>query len=304
LQGIRETEHPYQYQFLDTDEEVLVEPAVPFAAELLPQQGTPRGRLAAWLTHRDNRQVSRSLAGRVWALMFGRPLSDAVDNLPLDQPPHPALEILADQLVDSGFDLRALIGLIVHSQVYQLDSVADFESTARHEELWSVFPLVRLRPEQVAGSVIQAARAKTVDRDSALVVQLMKLGGINDFVQRYGDIGEDEFDQETVTITQRLLMLNGKLVREYGEANPLLNASSHINMFSRSNAEAIENTYLCVLNRYPDAQEQQRYVTRLDDRPRRATHALRNATATKPRQRAIEDLFWVLVNSSEFAWNH
>lgn len=318
LQGIREEDHPYIYQYLNADEGVVVQPSVPFKKDLLPTEGDARQRLAFWLTHPENNQFAYAIVNRVWALMFGRSLTDAVDDLRLDQPPHPAVEVLAKELIDSGYDIRHLIRVIVGSRVFRLSSEADFEITPAHEANWSVFPLVRLRPEQVAASVIQAARVKTVDRDSSLFVQLQKFGGINDFVTRYGDIGEDEFEQESVTITQRLLMLNGDLVREQGDANPLLNSTSHINMFSRSDAEAIENVYLCVLNRFPDAEEIAIYTDRLQmnaadsvdpkagngQADQKQVVGLTNPQATNQRQKALEDLFWVLTNSSEFSWNH
>jgi hypothetical protein len=143
---------------------------------------------------------------------------------------------------------------------------------------------------------------------------LQKFGGMNDFVTRYGDIGEDEFDQETVTITQRLLMLNGELVQEYGKGDPLLNATTHINLFARSDTEAIDNVYLCALNRYPSPEEKSAFVDRLES-PKNTDDSdanvepvrkvgLINPQARGDRERLIEDLFWVLANSSEFSWNH
>ncbi|MGB0759181.1 MAG: hypothetical protein ACPGPS_06580, partial [Rubripirellula sp.] len=87
-----------------------------------------------------------------------------------------------------------------------------------HEQNFAVFPLVRLRPEQVAGAIIQAARIKTTDRESSLFLQLQTMAGTNDFVTQYGDIGEDEFNSDSITITQRLLMMNGKLLRELVES--------------------------------------------------------------------------------------
>lgn len=293
LQGIRDRDHPYRYQFLDAEEQVEVKPAVPFAHQLLPAGGEPRQQLAAWLTHPENRQVAFSLSGRIWALMFGRALGQSIDDLPLDQPLHPAHQRLAEVLIDSGYDMRHLIRVIALSEVFGLASEADFEITARHEQAWSVFPLVRLRPEQVAASLIQASRVKTVNRDSSLVVQLQKIGGVNDFVKRYGDVGQDEFAEDTVTVTQRLLMLNGKLVREQTRAEPLLGATAHIRMFSRSAAATIDNAYLCVLNRYPDQHERAVFQQRLAA-----------ASGKSARDQLLEDLIWVLVNSSEFAWNH
>lgn len=323
LQGIRDTEHPYRYQFLDTDEEVEVEPRVPWGQEWLPSNGTDRERLAAWLTHPENRQVAYSLASRIWALMFGRPAGEAVDDMPLDSPAPPAIAVLADELVRSGYDIRHLIRVIARSRAFRLDSAADFEITAEHENLGSVFPLVRLRPEQVATSVIQASRLKAIDRDSALLVQFQKFIGTNDFLERYGDSGDDEFDQQSTTIPQRLMMLNGELVREQGRREAILNATTHINLFSLTDRDAIDNIYLAVLNRYPDDAEQELFAARLvepsaagDNAPespaengatsadRRSTIRLTSSTSTPRRERLIEDLFWVLINSSEFAWNH
>ncbi len=61
LQGIRTGAPEYQYQYLDSDEAVNVSPAVPFQQELLPDQGDARSRLAAWVTHPDNRGSRRVL---------------------------------------------------------------------------------------------------------------------------------------------------------------------------------------------------------------------------------------------------
>ncbi len=290
LQGIRYEKHPYDYQYLNAADKTTVEPTVPYSAELLPADGQPRDRLATWLTHPENMQAARATVGRVWALLFGRSLTAAVDNIPLNVPVHPALGLLADDFIEHHFDLRRLIRLIALSRPFQLDSAADFEITERHENAWSAFPLVRLRPEQVAGSVIQAARVKTVDRDSSLLIQLMKFGGVNDFVERYGDIGEDEFDQDNVTITQRLIMLNGQLVGEYSDNNPVLNSGSHILMFAANDQDVVEASYLSVLNRKPDEEELAMFTKRLAE--------------SKSREGTVEDLFWVLLNSSELAWNH
>jgi hypothetical protein len=290
LQGVKSGEVEYNYKYLDADEEVAVEPGVPFRPDLLPAQGDPRQRLAAWVTHPENHQAARAAVSHVWALMFGKPIGESVDNLPLDEPIHPMLTILADDFVKHGFDLRRLISVIAGSAPFRVDSRADFEITPRHERYLAVFPLVRLRPEQVAGSIIQAARVKKTDRESSVFLQLQTLAGTNDFVKQYGDMGEDEFTTDSVTITQRLLMMNGKLTREIVDSNPVLNASAHIEMFAADDPAAIEIAYLCALNRYPSETESCHFIERLSG----ATN----------RGEAIEDLIWVLLNSSELAWNH
>ena len=79
-----------------------------------------------------------------------------------------------------------------------MDSRADFQVTEEHETHYAVFPLTQLRPEQVAGSIIQASRIKKTDRDSSLLLQFQKLIATNEFVERFGDRGEDEFDSNTL----------------------------------------------------------------------------------------------------------
>ena len=61
------------------------------------------------------------------------------------------METLARDFVEHDFNIRRLLRIIAATEVFQLDSRADFEVTAGHEHEWAVFPLSRLRPEQVAG---------------------------------------------------------------------------------------------------------------------------------------------------------
>ncbi len=289
LQGVRTGEADYEYQYLDASETVEVTPAVPYAAELLPEQGDARSRLATWVTHRDNRQFSRAAVARFWALMFGRSATEAVDNLPLDEPLPPMLEPIVDDFVQHR-DVRRTIRIIAKSDAFRADSRATFDVTPQHEERYAVFPLTRLRAEQVAGSIVQASKIKAINRDSSLLVQLIRYGSINDFLERFGDLGENEFSKDGITIPQRLLMINGNMLREAGELNPILNATGHINLFARDDAQAIETIFLCLLNRYPSAEERDYFINKMTER--------------SDRGEALEDLYWTLANSTEFTWNH
>lgn len=290
LQGIRNGDVDYKYKYLDEEEETDVAAAVPYLPELLPTEGAPRERLAAWVTHPKNRQAARAAVSHVWALMYGRPIGEAVDNIPLDEPVDPLLDLLATDFVEHDYDMRRLIRLIARSAAFRVESRADFEITPEHENAHAVFPLVRLRPEQVAGSVIQAARIKKTDRQSSLFLQLQTAASTNDFVKQYGDLGEDEFTTDSITITQRLLMMNGNMLSEIVNTNFVLNTTGHVQMFAKDNAHAVEIAYLCALNRSPSTNEKQHFVRRLEESDNRG--------------QAIEDLVWVLLNSSELAWNH
>jgi hypothetical protein len=282
---------PYRYKYLHADKEEAVAPTTPFLPALLTTEGTRREQLAKWVTHRDNKMFARATVNRVWALVVGRPLIEPIDDLPLDARYYPpALETLSNDFVAHGYNLRRLIRLIAATEVFQRDSRAEFEITSKHEDHWAAFPLSRLRPEQVAGSMVQASSLSTIDADAHIVWQLTKFGQTNDFVQRYGDTGDDEFTDRGGTITQRLLLMNGELSKERTTENPLMNASTRLPMVADDNA-AIEASYLAVLTRRPTPEEKQAVLETLAEKKTSRTNV-------------FEDLYWVLLNSTEFSWNH
>lgn len=292
LAGVHDGDEPYEYKYLNAEVEQIVPPKVPFAQEAFSGHGNRREQLANWVTSPKNKPFARATVNRIWALMFGRPLVEPIDDIPLFGQYPPGTELLADDFVAHGYDLQRLIRLIAASEPFVRDSRADFEITAEHEEHWASFPLTRLRPEQVAGSLIQASSLTTIDADAHILTQIAKLGQINEFVKRYGDIGEDEFDGRAGTIPQRLLLMNGQLVKERTGENLVMNASTRIAVQTSNNEQAVEAVYLAILTRHPDPLEKQHFASRL--------------STAKDRKRldALEDLYWVLINSTEFSWNH
>jgi hypothetical protein len=273
----------------------MIAPNVPMLRELLPEDGTPRERLAAWVTHPQNVYFARATVNRVWAMMTGRPLLHAIEAQTLEEMSDaaipPALRILAADFATHGYDLKRLILLIACTEVFQRASAADFDISDEHEQTWAVFPLSRLRPEQIIGSVIQAASVKTINQQSHVFTRLLRYFNERDFVKRYGDIDDDEFTRSPGTIPQRLLMMNNPLVNERAKED-LLNASAQIAMFAPSDAAAVETAYLAILTRRPTDVERQYFAAKLA-----GTHG-------DARQRLLADLYWTLFNSTEFAFHH
>ncbi len=268
-----------------------IAPAVPLLPNLLPEAGTRRERLAAWVTHKGNVFFARATVNRVWAMMTGRPLLKRIEAQTLDETGPAALDILAKDFAAHGHDLKRLIRLIAATEVYRLDSAAEFEITDAHDKVWAAFPLTRLRPEQVIGNVIQASSATTIDQRSHIVTRAKRYFNERDFVQRYGDADDDEFAKAHGTIPQRLLMMNGDLVD--GRAREeLLNASSQIALFARDDAAAVEAAYLSVLTRRPTPAESAHFVARL------------SGSSNEERRRRVADLYWTLFNSTELSFNH
>jgi hypothetical protein len=292
LVGVQESSQQYKTKYLRAEKEEVVPAQVPFGKELFDGHGTRRQQLARWVTHPQNKPFARATVNRVWALLFGRPLVEPIDDLPLVGQFPPGMQLLADDFVAHGHDLQRLIRLVAASEAFRRDSRADFEITERHEQAWAAFPLTRLRPEQVAGSLIQAASLTTINGDAHVLLRLAKFDQTREFVQRYGDLGEDEFTVRGTTIPQRLLLMNGNLVKERTEPNPLVSASTRIANLGGEPEKQIEAAYLAILTRRPSAEELAHFKSRLADREGRN------------RQQALEDLYWALVNSTEFTWNH
>lgn len=298
LTGIHDTDAAYTIENRVTGAEETISPQVPFQRELLAADGNSRRRLAAWVTHRDNRWFGRAIVNRMWAQLFGRPLVEPIDDLHSAETLPAAIDLLADDFVLHGYDLRRLIRAIALTEVFRLDSRANVGADDDHQradlqEAWAVFPLTRLRPEQVIGGVLQAASLQTIDYESHILVRIIRTTGQNDFIKRYGDLGEDEFAAQGETIPQRLLMMNGGQVHDRIKENLVANAATQIAALAPNDARAVETAYLCVLTRRPTTDEARHFESMLADK-----------ADTRTRPQRMEDLYWCLLNSTEFSWNH
>lgn len=295
----------FEVEDRQTLEKKVVEPSVPFHPEWLPDDGTRRERLAAWVTHPENRRFERAIANRVWGLMFGRPYFAPVDDLPDPENDDTAetirlLDILGADLRTHDFDLRRLIAVIAASRPFRLASthpqLDSLGGAATVEETWAAFPLTRLRPEQVIGALLQASSARTIDQNSHLFVRAIRFFREKDFVKQYGDLDENELDEHSGTIPQALLRMNGTLVRETIEATGLsatgLSASGRIADMAANDVNCVETGFLVCLTRRPTTEERAYF------------EALLEGTQKQKRHQAVEDLFWTLFNSPEFSWNH
>ena len=145
----------------------------------------------------------------------------------------------------------------------------------------------------MAGSVIQAASLGTLDSDAHVLLRIKRYLDVDNFVKRYGDTGEDNFEDEGGTIPQRLLLMNGSMVSNNIKANPLINAGTRISMLSPDSQAAVESAYLAIFTRKPTPNEADHFETLLTD-----------ARSTGARRNAMADLYWTLMNATEFSWNH
>jgi len=104
-------------------------PAVP---HFLPQPPTHPGRLtrlelADWVVSRDNPLTARVFVNRLWKLFFGIGISKSLDDLGSqgEAPTNPELlDWLACEFMDSGWDVKHMVRLIVTSGAYRQSSQA------------------------------------------------------------------------------------------------------------------------------------------------------------------------------------
>lgn len=296
----RKTEdgQPIVYEVIEpgADEGRPVQPIVPFHAEWQSTKGTQRSQLASWIVHPDNRRFRRAAANRIWGLMFGRAWSEPVDDLPDPEDEDDILDILAEEFAAHNDSLQFLIRAIAQSEAFRLRSDEPNISEDAYKQMdehWAVFPLVRLRPEQVIGSMVQAGNILTIDQNSHLFTRFARFTNENDFLKRYGEIPEDELLQQTGTIPQALLRMNGTFTRDLTKAE-LLSSVGLILSYSKTDDDIINNCFLACLTRLPTLEERQEFLGGI----------AAEANSAESRQRAIEDLFWTLFNSPEFSWNH
>jgi hypothetical protein len=260
-----------------------------------------REKLAEWLTAPNNPFLAKMIVNRIWAGFMGRGLVEPVDDFRETNPPSnpELLDFLAKELIRSKFDVKAVMRLIMTSQVYQL-SAATNPSNAGDEQNFSRAYPKRLSAEVLLDAITQATGtppnfaglprgARAVQMwDSEWSLQWQSY-----FLNAFGrpprtSPCECERSQDP-TIAQVLHLMNApeiqaQLAGREGRARTLSSSK-------RSDDEVIEELFLAAYCRRPNPKELAA-----------AREALR--ASAEDRSRAAEDLLWALLNSTEFVFNH
>jgi hypothetical protein len=145
------------------DKSRQVEPGVPSCLPPLPEgaKGNRLG-LAAWLKSPENPLTARVAVNRIWQHHFGTGLVKTAENFGVqgEPPSHPELlDWLSSELVQSGWDLKALHRLIVTSATFRQSSKASGSLLARDpENRWLARgPRFRLAAEVVRDNALSIA---------------------------------------------------------------------------------------------------------------------------------------------------
>jgi hypothetical protein len=257
----------------------------------------PRVALADWLTSKDNPLFRQNMANRIWAAFFGRGIVEPVDDVRISNPPsnRELLEALGKKLAEYNFDSRRLIRDICLSRTYQLATVPNATNREDNDQ-FSHQHLRRLRADVLLDSIAQVTGAPTSFNGTAAgsrAVQLFEGGRQvnNYFLKTFGECSRDSVNASDTrlepTLAQALHLLNGDTIE--GKLGRSTVVTSDLKEGHKPE-DIIDDLFLRTLSRKPSEPEKKKLLA---------------LVAAKPRDRgAYDDIFWALLNSTEFEFNH
>jgi hypothetical protein len=256
-----------------------------------------RTTLADWMTSPDNPYFARNAGNRIWAHFFGIGIVEPVDEAGSQNPPsHPELlDELARQFVAHQYDLKFLMRAITASRTYQLTSAATHPSQ-EEPRLFARMAVKGLTAEQLFDS-LAVATGYQEGRESIQPQRF--ISARTEFLTKFHNPSEKRTEFQT-SILQALSLMNGKLMAEVTNAVESRNPNQTLTILAVQDAPFLDTTqkrvealYLAVLSRKPRTEELDRFVKYVD-----------GGGASKDANKALADVFWALLNSSEFILNH
>jgi hypothetical protein len=255
-----------------------------FLDEIDPPKEVPRREgFVRLLIRPENPLFAKAIVNRYWARFFGRGIIEPVDDFSNRfKPSHPELlEKLSKEFVAQGHDLAWLIRTIVNSKTYQLSSRKPENAPA--DRFFSYADTRALTPEQLYASlrtVLGLQDGQGIMKNPEQMLRQLR--------QRFGD--EELADRGSFqgTIPQALMIMNSPMPNgEIGRANNKLDKI--LKQFAAPE-ERLERIFLTVLCRQPS--------------PRESATYLPYVKTGGGKKEPYEDVYWVLLNSSEFLFNH
>ena len=252
----------------------------------------PRKILADWVTARDNPWFARMAVNRLWAQFSGQGIVQPVDDFSDNNPPsHPeVLNLLAEQFIAHNYDLKFVVRTITSSRVYQTTSRQTHASQADPTN-FARGALRGLTPEQFFDSLAEAVGYYQPYRtDNPFVIDSDTPRGR--FLELFRDDTESPLMKET-TILQALAMMNGEFIDNATTLEKSLTLRAVADFPLMTSDEKIDTLFIAALSRRPTDSERTAIGKILTDA----------GTATDSTD-ALADVFWALLNSSEFLLNH
>lgn len=268
-----------------------------FETSVDPGPGTDRREeLARLMTQGDEPYLALAAVNRMWAHFFGYGFTRPIDDMgPHNPPSHPdLLDGLADEFIKSGYDLKQLIRWICNSEAYNLTSQFnrgnEVDNPAIGEmPLFSHMYVKSMQAEQLYDSLIIATEAHKTASSSWDEAERQRQEWLQQFVVAFGTDENDEATTFNGTIPQALMMMNGELVRNAIRTEPGSYLHRVLSTEDNDN-DRIQRLYLSTLSRLPERRE--------------VNAAKQLLSANRDKLAGYQDLFWALLNSNEFIFNH
>ena len=287
------------------------QPPAPLDGQAIASDSTEdrREALADWLTSPENPYFTRSIANRVWANFFGRGIVEPVDDLRISNPAsnEPLLQAISEYLAKNDYDLKSLMRLILRSETYRRSSTPLPENEGDQKYYSRYYPR-RLMAEVLQDAITSVTRVSpkynritlsdgstegtSLYREGTRALQLSDSAVTSHFLKTFGRnereiICECERSNKP-SMVQVLHLSNGDTLN-----NNLRSKQSCVNtMITQGNDDIIDEAYLLCLSRRPSDSERKR---------------LQNIFEVAPeteRRGVVEDLFWALMTSREFLFQH
>ena len=254
-----------------------------------------RAVLAKWLASPENPWFATSFANRVWAHFFGSGIVEPVDDFRVSNPAtNPELlETLGKRFTESRYDLKALVRDICNSRTYQRSTRRN-ESNETDERNFAHASLRRIKAE----SLLDAITAVTETKDKfkglplgARATQIADGATSTYFLTTFGRATREtvcscEVKMEP-TLSQALHLLNGNTTNQKIQQGGVVKKLLGTRKFPE---ERLADLYLRTLSRMPTRAELDKLMPLF-------------AEGTNQEQ-VLSDVFWALLNSREFLFNH
>ncbi len=249
-----------------------------------------RTALARFMTSPKNPWFAKAYVNRMWTALMGWGFYPGLSDLGSGPAPlYPeVLDLLAAEWTATGYDMRWLFRTLANTQAYQrqLQPRTTSESVALH----AVCPS-RLRPEQIFEALVKVLGFSENDKQipapapSSAPAVARHIGLRNMIYQAFKEDPSLPADEVQGTIPQALVMMNSVLVNTYVAARGKT-FLAEVLAKKLADDDLIVALYERTLARPPKVEELavcKRYVQKVGNR-----------------EEAFEDIFWSLVNSTEF----
>ena len=254
----------------------------------------PRVELADWLVSAKNPYFAKNTANRVWAHFFGIGIQDPVDEPGENNPPsHPELlKELGQAFADSGFDNRMLIRAITRTRAYQLTSKMTHPGQADPRR-FARMNLKGLTPAQLFDSLVAATgfREPAAFRNQANFGFIQPGNPRSQFLNRF--VNTDRPTETSTTILQALMLMNGQFIGDQTDLAKSEVLAAIVDVPGWDTKQRVSTLFLTAFARNPTPDELDKFGSYVD-----------RGGAKSDKKQALADVFWVLLNSPEFLFNH